>query len=152
MEMMPDRNSLGGLMRKKGFLLTGSFLNIMFLMAVWLQLHANAENNEVQGLRDAAKIYDLQHSVIHYGKKWYCGHPRCVSFKYFGGEDIIVGHYHAPCDYESVTDVRHGPQGYHGRAVALVQRSTDGGKAWPQENNVILYDETMLPEKKRAFL
>src|SRR3989442_11529274 len=114
-------------MRKKGFLLAGSFVNIAFLIAVLLQLHTNAEKNEVQALRDAPKIYDLQRSAIHYGKKWYCGHPRQVLFSYFGGEEIITGHYHAPCDYQSAEDVRHGPKGYHGRAVALVQRSTDGG-------------------------
>jgi hypothetical protein len=34
----------------------------------------------------------------------------------------------------------------------LLQRSLDGGKTWPEDQSVVVYDETMPAEKKRQFL
>ena len=98
------------------------------------------------------EIYDVQHFKMHYNKNWYCGHPRQSIFNYFGFGEIIVAHNHAPCNYQVPSDVGHDLGGYHSRAAILLQRSTDGGKTWPEENNVCVYDETISSEEKRAFL
>jgi hypothetical protein len=98
------------------------------------------------------KIVYVEHSVIHYDKRWYCGHPRQGIFAYFGGGEIVVGHNHASCEYRTPNDVKHDLGGYHSRAVMLLQRSADGGKSWPRENEVIVYDEKMTTPQKRAFL
>lgn len=100
----------------------------------------------------APPVCDLQHSVLHYAKHWYCGHPRQGIFAYFGKGEIVVGHNHAPCCYETPADVAHDLGGYHSRAVMLLQRSLDGGCTWPESEDVVVYDETMTTERKRAFL
>jgi len=94
----------------------------------------------------------LEHFVIHYDRKWYCGHPRQGVFACFGGGELVVGHNHAPCNYAVPFDVRHDLGGYHSRAVMLLMRSRDGGKTWPREDEVAVYDETMTTARKRAFL
>jgi hypothetical protein len=98
------------------------------------------------------EIVDLKHSILHYDRRWYCGHPRQGILAYFGGVEIVVGHNHAPCEYRTPNDVKHDLGGYHSRAVLLLQRSTDGGKTWPREDEVVVYDETMTTPKKQAFL
>ena len=83
-------------------------------------------------------IRDLQHSIVHYDKATYCGHPRMVGFQYFGGGEILVGHFHAPSYYQIYTDVRH--VAYQGRAVCMFQRSMDAGRTWPAENEQVVLD------------
>ncbi len=73
-----------------------------------------------------------------------------VAFEYFGGGEIVVGHFHAPCKYQEYADVRH--VNYQSRAVCLLQRSTDGGKTWPKENDIVVYDRTVSAERENAFL
>src|SRR6478752_6388718 len=73
-------------------------------------------------LAPAPVITGLTHSVLHYDKSTYCGHPRMVGFAYFGGGELLVGHFHAPSKYQVYDDVRH--VAYQGRAVCLMQRST----------------------------
>jgi hypothetical protein len=97
-------------------------------------------------------IYDVQHFKMHYNKNWYCGHPRQGIFNYFGSGEIIVAHNHAPCNYQVPSDIAHDLGGYHSRAAILLQRSTDGGRTWSEENNVCVYDETISSEEKRDFL
>ncbi len=98
------------------------------------------------------EIYDVQHFKLHYDEKTYCGHPRQAIFKSFSDREIVVGHNHALCNYQVPSDVRHDLGGYHSRAVALLQRSVDGGATWPEGDDVTVYDETMSSEEKRAFL
>lgn len=97
-------------------------------------------------------ICDLRHIKIHGDLQTYCGHPRQGGFAYFGSGEIAVIHNHAPCRYQESSDVAHDVGGYHSRAVALLQRSTDWGETWPRANEVVLYDETIPPEEKRRFL
>ena len=97
-------------------------------------------------------IKDLQHFTICRDKGTYCGHPRQGVFKHFGGGEVVIAHHHAPCEYKVDTDVQHGPEGYRGRSMTILQRSRDGGLTWPAEDNVVIYKETMTPEEKRAFL
>jgi len=107
---------------------------------------------QVEPLAPLPEIVEVEHIILHYDKKTYCGHPLQVVFKYFGNGEIVVGHNHAPCEYAVETDVRHGPAGYHGRAVQLLQRSTDYGKTWPTENEVVIYEECAPPDVKRDFI
>ncbi|MEX2235297.1 MAG: sialidase family protein [Cyclobacteriaceae bacterium] len=83
-------------------------------------------------------IKELEHSIVHYDASTYCGHPRMVGFEYFGNGEILVGHFHAPSYYQVYTDVRH--VAYQGRAVCMFQRSMDGGKTWPKENEQVVLD------------
>src|SRR5512140_3055512 len=55
-------------------------------------------------LAPAPQVTELLHTVLHYDKSTYCGHPRMVAFRYFGGGELIVGHFHAPCKYETYDD------------------------------------------------
>lgn len=95
-------------------------------------------------------VNDLQHSVVHYDRSTYCGHPRMVGFHYFGGGEILVGHFHAPSYYQVYTDVRH--VAYQSRAVCLFQRSLDGGKTWLKENEQVALDRVpFVEDPDKAF-
>jgi len=100
-------------------------------------------------LAKAPVITELEHTVIHYDKTTYCGHPRMVNFKYFPPDELIVGHFHAPCKYEVYEDVRHIC--YQSRSKCLLQRSLDKGKTWPKEYDVVLFNNAMHPKRKDAF-
>ncbi|HBO43165.1 MAG TPA: hypothetical protein DD670_04370 [Planctomycetaceae bacterium] len=97
-------------------------------------------------------VSQVRHSRLCYDPGRYCGHPRQGIIQYFGNGEIIVGHNHAPCEYKKAGDARHGLGGYHSRAKLLLQRSLDGGQTWPEDQNVVVYDETISTEAKRAFL
>ena len=103
-------------------------------------------------LAPAPEMHELAHTKLCYDRRTYCGHPRQGIFRYFGDGELIVGHNHAPCDYEVPADVRHDLGGYHSRAKLLLQRSLDGGRTWPPEDEVVVYDETQSTEAKRQFL
>tara|TARA_B100000809_G_scaffold255257_1_gene293530 strand:+ start:1392 stop:1913 length:522 start_codon:yes stop_codon:yes gene_type:complete len=85
-----------------------------------------------------------------------------VTFKYFGGGEIVVGHNHALCTYHEDTDAGRALKlwgswhdrrtGYYTRSKVLLQRSLDGGRTWPEENDVIVYDEGISSAEKRNFL
>ena len=72
-----------------------------------------------------------------------------VNFNYFPPDEIVVGHFHAPSAYKVYDDVRH--ISYQSRSVCLLQRSTDMGKTWPKENEIVLFDNTIPKEKKIAL-
>jgi len=110
------------------------------------------EREQRTPLSPRPEISDVEHGVLHYDKATYCGHPRQGVFKHFGAGEIVVGHNHAPCAYAAPDDVRHDLGGYHSRAVALLQRSMDGGRTWPADDDVVIYDETISDDEKRAFL
>ena len=76
-------------------------------------------------------------------------------YKDFGGGEVIVGFKMARSAYKQISDINHGGvvrPGYEARAVIVVQRSLDGGRTWPREHDVILYDEAISDDEKRAFL
>jgi hypothetical protein len=116
-------------------------------VAEWLRSH-----RQRTPLAAATRISDVSHIKICYDPKRYCAHPRQGIFKYFGDGEIIVGHKHAPCKYKTRKDVSHATDGYHSRSKLLLQRSLDGGQTWPEDQDVVVYDETISPEAKRAFL
>ncbi len=98
---------------------------------------------------DNVRIADVEHLVVCYDREHYCSHPREVLFKSFDNGELIIGHYHAPCAYREPKDVYHYPM--QARSVLLMQRSTDGGRTWPSENNVVLFDQRMTPKKKQTY-
>ncbi|MEW6751853.1 MAG: sialidase family protein [Candidatus Latescibacterota bacterium] len=100
----------------------------------------------------APRLRHLEHGVLHHDPGWYCGHPRQAVFGHFPGDELVVGHNHAPCAYAAPQDVRHDLGGYHSRAVALLQRSCDQGRAWPAAEEVVVYDETRPEAWKHCFL
>ncbi len=100
----------------------------------------------------AKGLKDVEHSHVHGNRITYCGHPRQGGLFYFGRGEIIVLHNHAPCAYERPVDVQHDHGGYHSRSVLLLQRSTDGGKTWPGENDVEVWNEAVPQEQREKFL
>jgi len=100
----------------------------------------------------APELVDVHHIKLCYSKNRYCGHPRQCPIYNYGGGEIVVVHHHAPCAYQTPDDIKHGQFGYKGRAKVLLQRSLDHGKTWPRENNVVIWDDSLPLEEKRAIL
>jgi hypothetical protein len=98
------------------------------------------------------EIADVRHIRVHGSKDTYCGHPRQGGIFNFGSGELAVAHFHAPCAYEKPIDVHHDEFGYHGRSVVLLQRSLDGGETWPEELNVVIWDEAAPLEERRQSL
>ena len=94
-------------------------------------------------------LKDVRHIKLCGSKQTYCGHPRQCGIYNFGGGEIAVAHHHAPSRYDVAGDVKHNSPGVHARAVRLLQRSLDSGETWPQENNVVIFDESAPLEKRR---
>ena len=94
-------------------------------------------------------LKNVRHIKLCGSKQTYCGHPRQCGIYNFGGGKIAVVHHHAPSQYEVPNDVTHGYLGVHARSVRLLQRSLDGGETWPQENNVVIFDESAPIEERR---
>ncbi|MBI4580513.1 MAG: exo-alpha-sialidase [Planctomycetes bacterium] len=108
------------------------------------------DREQATPLAPRPEVLAMRHIVLHYDKGTYCGHPRMVLFQHFRDDEIIVGHFHAPCRYQEYADVRH--VNYQNRGVLLLQRSTNGGETWPKEAEQVLFDNTWSAERKRAFL
>ena len=146
---------------RRRFLKLGSLAGVglaggcIFNRVAWAVPQSSLENRSLER-EDSSfaslppPLYDLRHSVLHYDIATYCGHPRMVGFHYFGGGEITVGHFHAPSYYKVYTDVRH--VAYQSRAVCLFQRSTDGGKTWPKEEEQIVFDRLPFVENKAEFM
>lgn len=103
----------------------------------------------------APEISEVEHVTVRHEPGWYCAHPRWGVYKDFGGGEVIVGFKMARSAYKEISDINHGGvvrPGYEARAVIVVQRSLDGGRTWPREHDVILYDEAQSDDEKRAFL
>lgn len=103
-------------------------------------------------LPPAPEVREIEHFKICYNNKAYCGHPRQGVFKCLGNGEVIIAHNHSPCEYKEPSDVAHDLGGYHSRTVVLLQRSFDGGRTWLNEENVVIYHETLSTEEKRRFL
>jgi len=100
----------------------------------------------------AALITDIEHIQVDYARDRYAGHPRQGGIFNFGGGEIAVIYNRAPCRYEALSDVRHDYGGYHSRAQAILARSYDNGATWDRGNDVVVYDESLPIEQRRAFL
>jgi hypothetical protein len=102
--------------------------------------------------RAAPELADVHHTSVCYSKSRYCGHPRQCPIYNYGNGEIVVVHHHAPSAYQTPNDIKHGQFGYKGRAKILLQRSLDHGMTWPQENDVVVWDDSRPLEEKRAIL
>ena len=99
------------------------------------------------------RLLDVQHVVVDYDKKNYCGHPRQCGIANFGGGEIAVLYRRAPCEYEDPMDVAHSPSsGYMSRSDIVLRRSYDHGRTWKAEHDVIVWSNSQPMEKKLAFL
>lgn len=96
------------------------------------------------------RAVDVEPIRICYDTKYYCSHPREVLFQYFGGGEMILGHYHAPCEYENPAELDHAA--VQARCIVLMQRSHDGGYTRPKDEQSVLFDQRLSPERKQAFL
>jgi len=77
----------------------------------------------------------IEHTRLCSDGKRHCGHPRQGILACFGGGELVVGHNHAPCDYQFASDVVHGLGGYQ-----LMATVTDGGlclRLQPCESSVL---------------
>ncbi len=88
-------------------------------------------------------LKDVRHIHICGDKEHYCAHPRHCGLWNFGGGELALVHTHARWDYKK-TYPKHAwtEHGYKWGSVILLQRSTDNGETWPEENNVVIFDET----------
>jgi len=102
--------------------------------------------------KGSPKLASVEHVKLHGDRASYCGHPRQCGIFHFGQNEIAVMHNHAPCAYQKPTDVQHDFGGYHSRSVVLLQRSMDGGRTWPGENEVEVWNEAAPAEDRRKFL
>ena len=102
----------------------------------------------------------MEHFTIYHNPAHYSAHPRQCPFKYLGNDEVILGFTRATTvqggdvTYQDENDVRHGfyKGGYKSRGEILIRRSTDGGRTWPEENDVVVYEHRMPMDQKRAFI
>ena len=98
-------------------------------------------------------LTEVLHTKVCYSKACYCGHPRQSGIFNYGNGEIAVLHAHAPSRYEVREDISHSFwTGYASRAKVLLQRSFDHGKTWPREHDVVVWDESLPLEEKRAIV
>lgn len=97
------------------------------------------------------KISDVNHTHICGGKGFYCAHPRHAGLWNFGSGELALIHPHAPWHYKEKHPHGFG-KGYKSNSVWLLQRSMDGGKTWLEEDNVVVYDETLPAEERVEIL
>jgi hypothetical protein len=103
--------------------------------------------------RTTPELTDVHHIKLCYSKDTYCGHPRQSGIFNYGSGEIVVLHAHAPCRYKDQDDVSHSfTTGYASPAKILLQRSMDSGQTWPREIDVVVWDESLPLEEKRALL
>ncbi len=103
--------------------------------------------------RATPELTEMHHIKLCYSQDRYCGWPRMGGFFNFGNGEIAVLHYHAPSRYQVNADISHSTTtGAWSRSKTLLQRSLDGGETWPRENDVVVWDESLPLEEKRAIL
>ncbi len=103
--------------------------------------------------RPTPVLRGVQHTTLCYSKERYCGHPRQSGIFNYGNGEIAVLHSHAPSRYQVTDDINHSfTTGYASRAKILLQRSFDHGQTWPREHDVVVWDESLPLEEKRAIL
>ena len=100
----------------------------------------------------APELAEVEHTLVDYARDRYAGHPRQGGIFNFGGGEIAVIYNRAPCAYRHRNDVRHGYNGYHGRAQIILARSFDNGATWDRANDVVIFDESAPVEERRAFV
>lgn len=116
-------------------------------------MRPEAPRQEVNVERYEVKLTDVEHSRVCYDRGRYCGHPRQSGIFLFEHGELVALHSHAPSGYAAPEDVSHSfTTGYAGRARILLQRSLDAGWTWPREHDVMVWEEPLSLEEKRARL
>ena len=100
----------------------------------------------------ASRAREVEHVRLHGDRNTYCGHPRQGGLFYFGRGELVALHNHAPCEYKRRQDVQHDWGGYHSRSILLLQRSLDGGRTWPGEKEVEVWNEAAPLAQRREFV
>ncbi|MCY4409795.1 MAG: sialidase family protein [Caldilineaceae bacterium] len=100
----------------------------------------------------APELAEVEHTLVDYARDRYAGHPRQGGIFDFGGGEIAVIYNRAPSAYRHRNDVRHGYDGYHGRAQIILARSFDYGATWDRANDVVIFDESASVEARRAYV
>ena len=80
------------------------------------------------------QLKDVHHVKLCYGKGRYCGHPRQLPIRNFGGGEIAVSHFHAPATYKTREDISH---------PAAIESVKPGGLLWfsyPKKSSAIKTD------------
>ena len=99
------------------------------------------------------KLSEEKHIKLCYSPQRYCGHPRMSGIFNFGGGELAVLHSHGPSAYQTLDDVSHSfITGYLSRAQVLLQRTFNHGETWPREHDVVVWDESLSLDRKRAIL
>ena len=102
--------------------------------------------------RVAPELADVQHVKLCYSSERYCGHPRQLPFRNFGGGEIAVSHFHAPANYSTRENITHGLYHYKGQSQVLLQRSMDHGETWRLEDEVVVWDHSRDLAERRAIV
>ena len=102
--------------------------------------------------RTAPPLTDVHHMKLCYSKGRYCGHPRQLPFRNYGGGEIAVAHFHAPASYKTRENISHGHHFYMGRSQVLLQRSLDHGETWRPEEEAVIFDHSLDLAVRRAIV
>lgn len=98
-------------------------------------------------------LSDVCHIKLCYSRTTYCGHPRQTGIFNYGNGELLVGHSHAPSNYQVDHDVSHSfTRGFASRAQIVFQRSLDHGETWSSGNEMVVWDESLPLEEKRSIL
>ncbi len=93
----------------------------------------------------------LKHVRVCGNKHTYCAHPLFGEMMYFGGGEIAFMHQHTEnVNYVEGENIDHGQRGVHARAQIMLTRSLDGGYTWPESERVVVHNEDLPIEEKRA--
>ena len=97
------------------------------------------------------KVSHVAHVKIAGQPTTYCAWPWMGGMHNFGGGEITVAFLEGPSRYESDEDVNHYK--VESRSKAILRRSLDHGETWPEDLQVVIFDnsvplERLIPEGK----
>jgi hypothetical protein len=97
------------------------------------------------------RLTRIEHIKVCGDDDTFCGWPRQGGVQNFGHGEIVVLHYHAQCAYRAPEDLSH--VAVHARSTVLLQRSTDGGRTWPRDQDVAVWrpPASLTELKERLF-
>lgn len=100
-----------------------------------------------------AQLSDVEHCQVDYDQQRYCGHPRQHGIWQFPDGELAVMYARAPCPYQEKRDITHGfIDGYKSRSQVILRRSSDNGRTWPAERDVVVYDASRPLAERRAYV
>ena len=100
----------------------------------------------------AVRLRNVEHIRVCGGKNTVCHWPLFGGIWYWGDDEILLGHIHAPCSYQDPAEVGHGPHNIWERAVVRLQRSLDLGRTWPEDPADWWLPPKLEPLERPAFV